>query len=151
MSFIFSIIGFFSSTNITSIVCSIIASLVFEGSKSVFVHIWKEKTKGVDERMRKYFERAVDKLVLNETIAHELKTKSYPEYLKAVKEKLKETKSYDKSTKLFNDIVEEFSKLAQEDPTFMIQMLWKYQRLLLLQEKSLATRPQHQRRSDKGQ
>ena len=80
MSFIFSIIGFFSSTNITSIVCSIIASLVFEGSKSVFVHIWKEKTKGVDERMRKYFERAVDKLVLNETIARELKTKSYPEY-----------------------------------------------------------------------
>ena len=35
--------------------------------------------------MRKYFERAVDKLVLNETIARELKTKSYPEYLKAVK------------------------------------------------------------------
>lgn len=137
MSFIFSIIGFFSSTNITSIVCSIIASLVFEGSKSVFVHIWKEKTKGVDERMRKYFERAVDKLVLNETIARELKTKSYPEYLKAVKEKLKETKSYDKSTKLFNDIVEEFSKLAQEDPTFMIQMLWKYQRLIKKQENEI--------------
>lgn len=137
MSLISSIIGFFNSTNVVSIVCSIIASLVVEGSKSVFVSLWKGKSKGVDERMRKYFEAVVDKLVINETIACELKARSYPEYLKAVKEKLEETKAYDKSTKLFNDIVDEFTKYAQEDPIFMMLIMLKYQRSIKKQENEI--------------
>lgn len=72
----------FNSPNMVSIVCGLISSLIFEGSKSVFVSFWKGKLNGVDERMRIYFEKVVDKLVINENIARDLKSKSYSEYLK---------------------------------------------------------------------
>lgn len=134
MSFVSSIIAFFNSSNIASIVCSLIASLVFEGSKSVFSNLWKGKQTDLEERMRKYFEAADDKLVINKDIARELKSKSYSEYLQAVKERLEETKAYDINNKLFKDIVEEFSKYLQEDPIFMIQLVLKYQRSVKKQQ-----------------
>ena len=130
MSLIASIVAFFTPTNIASIVCSLIASLLFEGSKSAFAHIWKSKVEGVDARLRKYFESVIDKLVINEGVAKNLKEKSYEEYLEAVRSRLEDSKAYDINGSLFKDIVDEFAKLAKEDSMFMIQVLFKYQKSL---------------------
>lgn len=133
MSIVTSVITFFTAANIASIVCNLIASLLFEGSKSVFTHIWKSGNDKLDSRLRKYFETVVDKLVINEGVAKELKEKSYEDYLRAVRNKLEEGKAYDTKASLFQDIVEEFTKLAQGDITFMIQVLWKYHKQLKAQ------------------
>lgn len=130
MSIITSVITFFSATNFSSIACSLIASLLFEGSKSVFMHIWGGSNDRLDNRLRKYFEATVDKLVVNEGVARQLKERSYDEYLKVVRSKLEARKAYDTKSFLFQDIVDEFTRSVQEDSIFMIQILWRYHKEL---------------------
>lgn len=113
--------GFLLST-----LSSMIASLIFEGSKSVFCQIWKSK-RGFDVQIRKCFENAVDKCLLdNEVESKALKQNSYEEYLAAVKARLIDEKAYDTDGGLFGDILKEFESSVTKHPLFMLRILYLY-------------------------